>query len=70
MNWEREQITSLKVCSSSNKLNHWGLLIAPECKAHARFGIYVTEIESPYHDIITVSSYTIEISRKQVIIKT
>ena len=32
--------------------------------------MYVTEIESPYHDSITVSSNMIEISRIQVIIET
>ena len=32
--------------------------------------MYVTEIESPYHTIITVSSYMIEISRLQVIMET
>ena len=31
----------------------------------ARFGVYHTEMESPYHAIIVVSSYMIEITRIQ-----
>ena len=60
-----------KCVAVQNKLNHLACLQLLSARlTDAHFGMYVTEIESPYHAIITVSSYMIEISTLQLIIET